>query len=182
MKQMKMQPTQNIGQNDIGRYNDDSSSSLLPESGTNRGANDILEHCRTIGHAIYEFESHIQSFETLQSRVLSDQASVTELDAALSDLLSLHQKIKAQIKEIQRNPESKAPGNSPQVGRLDRLLKSASDKVQVLQSNFRAHMREQQVRQYRIVNPNATEEEVKNAIEVPNTQIFQQAVCCYCQV
>jgi len=177
MKQMKMQPTQNIGQDYYDRY-DDTSSSLLPESGTNRGANDILEQCRTIDHAIYEFESHIQSFETLQSRVLSDQASVTELDAALSDLLSLHHKIEAQIKDIQRNPESNAPRNSPQVGRLDRLLKSASDKVRILQSDFRAHIREQQARQYRIVNPNATEE-VKNAIEDPNTQIFQQAVGCY---
>ncbi|KAK3077006.1 hypothetical protein LTS18_011451 [Coniosporium uncinatum] len=37
-------------------------------------------------------------------------------------------------------------------------------------------MQEQQARQYMIVNPDATEEEVREAVEDPDTQIFAQAL------
>jgi syntaxin 1B/2/3 len=47
---------------------------------------------------------------------------------------------------------------------------------QKIESDFRARMKEQQERQYRIVNPNATEDEVYAAVDSPDTQIFQQAL------
>lgn len=37
-------------------------------------------------------------------------------------------------------------------------------------------MQEQQARQYRIVRPDASDEEVREAVEDPNTQVFQQAL------
>jgi syntaxin 1B/2/3 len=143
-------------------------------------AADILEQCTQIDRAISDIESRLQNFKGLQSRILSDRAAITDLDGASSDLMTQYRNLAARMKKIKSDPDSGSPRNVAQVGRVDRRLKSAINEFQRLESDFRSQMRDQQARQYRIVNPNATEEEVREVVEDPNAQVFQQAVCYPC--
>ena len=47
---------------------------------------------------------------------------------------------------------------------------------QVVEKEFRQKVRGRVERQYRIVKPDATEEEVREVVESDNPQVFQQAV------
>lgn len=173
-------PPANYGNNPYDDRNEaeyDAPATNMPSrsAGGMAGAN-ILEQCTQIDRAITDLETRLQSFKSLQTRILSDRASMSELENASSDLMSQYRNLAARMKKIKQNPESGNPRNVAQVGRIDRRLKSAINDFQRLESDFRSQMRDQQARQYRIVNPNASEDEVREAIEDPSAQIFQQAV------
>lgn len=60
---------------------------------------------------------------------------------------------------------------------VDRKLKQVMLEFQQLEQGYRKKLGEQMARQYRIVNPDATEEEVRAAVEdTENNQVFSQAV------
>jgi len=136
----------------------------------------ILDDCTEIDQAIGDLESRHQAFQALTSRILSDRAQLGELEASSSDIMSAYRNVAARMKKIKSNPESGSPRNVNQVGRVDRRLKASMTEFQKIESTFRAQMKEQQTRQYRIVNPEATDAEVRQAVEDPNTQVFQQAL------
>jgi syntaxin 1B/2/3 len=140
------------------------------------GTDNILDECSAIDYAITDLESRLQAFKSLQARILSDRAQVQELDNASADILGAYRNLAARMKKIKSKPESGSPRNAPQVGRIDRRLKSSLTEFQRIESEFRAQMREQQARQYRIVNPAATEDEVREAVDDPSVQVFQQAL------
>lgn len=93
-----------------------------------------------------------------------------------SEVMGAYRNLGDKLKKVKSNPESGNPRNAPQVGRVDRKLKKAINDFQRVESDFRRQMQDAQARQYRIVNPAATDDEVQEAVEDPNTQIFQQAV------
>jgi len=83
----------------------------------------------------------------------------------------------ARMKRIKSNPESGDPRNAAQVGRVDRRLKTAINKYQQVDQKYRRDMQEQTAREYRIVRPDASDAEVREASEdTSNTQIFSQAL------
>lgn len=91
--------------------------------------------------------------------------------------MTLYRNFGARIKAIKQQRESGEPRNKPQVGKVDRKLKSAINEYQQVESDFRKKLSEQMARQYRIVKPEATDEEVRAAIEdTSNNQVFSQAV------
>jgi syntaxin 1B/2/3 len=147
-------------------------------SNSNRGnsGDRILDECTAIDELISDLESRFNSFKALTTRILSDRAQVSELEAASSDIVNTYRNATDRMKRIKSNPESGSPRNAPQVGRVDRRLKTSWQQFKVIEADFRAKMKEQQTRQYRIVNPEATEDEVRQAVEDPNTQVFQQAL------
>jgi len=74
-------------------------------------------------------------------------------------------------------PEARSATNAPQVNALDRRIKKAINAFQQQESSFRHEVQEQQKRQYLIVNPNATEAELREVSEAGgDVQIFQQAL------
>jgi syntaxin 1B/2/3 len=137
----------------------------------------ILDDCTAINETIDDLEGRLQELKRLQSQILSDRAPITQLDSSSANIMAAYRNLAARMKKIKSNPKSGAPMNAPQVGRVDRRLKSAMNDFQRIESEFRGQMRDQQARQYRIVNPNATEEEVREIVEDPSIQVFQQAVC-----
>lgn len=82
----------------------------------------------------------------------------------------------ARLKKIKSSPESRSPTAAPQVGRVERRLKKAISEYQRIEAEFRRQMQDQQARQYRIVRPDASEDEVRAAVEDGDGQIFQQAL------
>jgi syntaxin 1B/2/3 len=136
----------------------------------------ILDDCQNINEAINDLEARHNTYKALTSRILSDRANMAELESATADIMTAYRNLADRMRKIKSNPESGTPRNAPQVGRVDRRLKASMQEFQKIESSFRAGMKEQQSRQYRIVNPEASEEEVRQAVENPNTQVFQQAL------
>lgn len=60
---------------------------------------------------------------------------------------------------------------------MDRRIRKAINNFQQVESQFRKDVQDQQRRQYLIVNPDATEQEIREVTEAGgDTQIFQQAL------
>jgi syntaxin 1B/2/3 len=145
-------------------------------NGGSDGGADILNQCQAIDRTIDELEERLQGLQGLHSRVLNDRATNAEVDRTNSEIMGAYRALGDRLKKVKSKPESGSARNAPQVGRVDRRLKKAINDYQRVESDFRRQMQEQQARQYRIVKPEASEEEVREAVEDPNTQVFQQAV------
>lgn len=148
-----------------------------------RDPNAILNECREIDRGIDSIERNLERLRFLQTRAIDDpdasQGTQTnrELDSLSTDTMNLYRNFGARIKAIKQQRESGEPRNKPQVGKVDRKLKNAINEYQQVESEFRKKLSEQMARQYRIVKPEATEEEVRAAIEdTSSNQVFSQAV------
>lgn len=148
-----------------------------------RDPNAILNECREIDRGIDAIERNLERLRFLQTRAIDDpdasQGTQTnrEIDALSNDTMTLYRSFGARIKAIKQQRESGDPRNAPQVGKVDRKLKSAINQYQNVESDFRKKLSEQMARQYRIVRPDATDSEVREAIEdTSNNMVFSQAV------
>ena len=150
-----------------------------------RDPNAILNECRSIDRGIDEIQKNLERLRFLQQRAIDDpdasQGTQTnrELDSLSSDTMTLYRSFAARIKTIKSQKESGDPRNKPQVGLVDRKLKNAINEYQNVEKDFRHKLSAQMERQYRIVRPDASEQEVQEAIQdTSNNQVFSQAVCC----
>ncbi len=148
-----------------------------------RGPNTILNECRDIDEGINSIERNLERLRFLQTRAIDDpdasQDTQTnrELDALGSETMTLYRSFGARIKAIKQQRESGDPKNKSQVGKVDRKLKSAINEYQQVESEFRKRLSEQIARQYRIVKPEASEDEIRAAVDdTSNNQVFSQAV------
>lgn len=155
----------------------------LNGQGAQRDPNAILNECREIDRGIDSIERNLERLRFLQTRAIDDpdasQGTQTnrELDNLSTETMTLYRNFGARIKAIKQQRESGEPRNKPQVGKVDRKLKNAINEYQQVESEFRKKLSEQMARQYRIVKPDASEEEVRAAIDdTSNNQVFSQAV------
>lgn len=146
--------------------------------------NAILNECREIDRGIDEIERNLNQLKMLQDRSLNDadtsagSATSRQLDNLSSETMSYYRVLTQRVREVKSSPESRQPKNAPQVGRVDRRLKEAIQNYQRVESAFRNKTQDQMARQYRIVRPDASEAEVRNAVEDASqgAQVFQQAL------
>ena len=150
-----------------------------------RDPNAILNECRDIDRGIDSIQRNLERLRFLQQRAIDDpdasQGTQTnrELDTLSSDTMTLYRSFAARIKTIKSQKESGDPRNAPQVGLVHRKLQSAINEYQNVEKDFRHKLSAQMERQYRIVRPDATDQEVQEAIQdTSNNQVFSQAVCC----
>lgn len=151
--------------------------------GRQQDPNAILNECREIDMGIDGIEKRLEQLKILQQRSLDDpdsslQSSTNrQLDTMGVDTMREYRALADRIKRIKQQPDSGSPRNAPQVGKVDRRLKAAIQQYQRVESDFRAKLREQMARQYRIVNPNASQAEVTAIVsDTSNQQIFSQAL------
>jgi syntaxin 1B/2/3 len=135
----------------------------------------ILNETLDIDHAVTDLESRHNVYKSLTSRILTDRATLPELEMASSSIMSQYRALIKRMRGIKSKPEAGSPRNAMQVGRVDRRLKASMGEFQRIEKDFRSQMREQQSRQYRIVNPDATEQEIAQSVDA-STQVFQQAL------
>ncbi|KND91315.1 Syntaxin-like protein psy1 [Tolypocladium ophioglossoides CBS 100239] len=145
--------------------------------------NSILNECRDIDRGIDDIERNLEQLRMLQKRTLDDadssssSAANRQLDSLSSDTMALYRSLTERVRTVKSSPESRTPKNNPQVGRVDRRLKAAIQQYQQVESQLRKRTQEQMARQYRIVRPNATEDEVHAAVEdTTGGQVFSQAL------
>lgn len=102
-----------------------------------------------------------------------------EIDRLSADIMTVYRGLVERVKKIKSDPQSGNSMNASQVGRTDRRLKATIQKYQTLEASFRKESQAAAERQYRIVRPEATDAEVREAVSDPNAPIFQQAVCFF---
>ncbi|KFY88889.1 hypothetical protein V498_06622 [Pseudogymnoascus sp. VKM F-4517 (FW-2822)] len=151
--------------------------------GRQQDPNAILNECREIDKGIDAIERNLETIRMLQQRALDDpdssqqSATNSQLDSISSETMTMYRSFAARIKSIKQQPESGSPKNAPQLGKVDRKLKAAINQYQNVESDFRKKLQAQMARQYRIVRPDASEAEVRNAVEdTSNQQVFSQAL------
>ncbi len=149
-----------------------------------RDPNAILNECRDIDRGIDSIHRNLDRLGALQRKAIGEADGSQsnqinrELDSLSSDTMTLYRSFAARIKTIKSQKESGDPRNKPQVGLVDRKLKTAINDYQKLESEFRHKLSEQMARQYRIVRPDASDQEVQEAVQdTSNNQVFSQAVC-----
>ena len=139
--------------------------------------NAILNECREVDRALDQLDSQLDNLERQFKQVLArpDMPS-GEITNLSSQIMTGYRALVTRVKNIKSKPESGNPRNAPQVGKVDRRLKATINKYQNLEAEFRRDSQAAAERQYRIVKPDATDEEVRQAVEDPDAPIFQQAV------
>lgn len=159
----------------------------LSQSGAAFGSSDpnaILNECRDVGNEVARVEQNLQQLRMLQDRSLNETDggnSVTknQLDNLTADTMALNQCLVQRVRELKSQPEGQSPKNKPHVDRVERRLRDAMNQYQQVESQFRHKMQDQMERQYRIVRPDASDDEVQAAVEdmsAGGQQVFQQAM------
>jgi len=151
--------------------------------GRQQDPNAILNECRDIDKGIDVIERNLENIKMFQQRALDDpdssQQSATnrQLDAMSSETMTMYRSFAARIKTLKQQPDSGSPKNAPQLGKVDRKLKAAINQYQNVESDYRKKLQTQMARQYRIVRPEASEAEVREAVEdTSSQQVFSQAL------
>ncbi|OAQ97061.1 hypothetical protein LLEC1_01936 [Akanthomyces lecanii] len=158
---------------------------LAQNAGSMAGSdgNAILNECRDLDTGIAQIERNLEQLRMIQQRTLDDadssssSAANRQLDALSSETMAQYRELTERVRTVKSNPEANTPKNKPQVGRVDRRLKQAIQEYQQVESGFRKRTQDQMARQYRIVRPDASEQEVRAAVEdTSNNQVFSQAL------
>jgi syntaxin 1B/2/3 len=158
--------------------------SQLSKSSSSLDRNDpnaILNECRDIDRAIDGVQGNLDTLRMLQDRSLIEADATStrrELDNLSSSTMSMFRDLTERVRMVKSVREGRQPRNAAQVGRVERRLKEANQEYQQVESAFRKKTQDQMARQYRIVRPNASESEVRSAVEDTsgNAQVFQQAL------
>lgn len=145
--------------------------------------NAILNACREVDREIDEIDGIdgiLDKIRQSQSSALNsasgDSAAYTQLENMNASTMALYRNLVGKVKNIKQKPESGSPRNAPHVRKVDERLKETIRIYQRVDADFRKRLEEQAARQYRIVHPDATEEDVRKASEDPSQPVFAQAL------
>lgn len=149
---------------------------------TDRNPNSALDEISDINRGIDTIDRNLEQLRTLQQRSLDDADSSAssntnrQLDRLSSETMAEYRSLTERVRQLKSKPENQQRFGQ-QVRRVDSRLKDAIRAYQQVESAFRKKTEEQMARQYRIVRPDATDEEVRAAVEdQTGGQVFQQAL------
>ena len=140
--------------------------------------NRILNESRTIDAEVDQLETRQDRLKQMQKQYLDtvDEPLKQRIGDESDVLLDDYRGLIARTKRIKQDKESGSPRNAPQVGRVDRRVKTSLNKFQQLDSDYRKLLQERMERDYRIVRPDASDAEVREATQDPSQQVFSQAL------
>ncbi|KAF5671026.1 syntaxin 1b 2 3 [Fusarium heterosporum] len=151
--------------------------------GFGQDPNAVLNECRDIDRGIDTVEQNLEQLRMIQQRTLDDadssgsSAASRQLDSLSADTMSLYRELTERVRTVKSSPEASSAKNNPHVTRIDRRLKAAITQYQQVESQFRKRTQDQMARQYRIVRPDASEQEIQAAVEdTTGGQVFSQAM------
>lgn len=156
---------------------------MQPMAGSTLDSSDpnaILNECQSVSREIQSAEGRLSSLRAAHSRYLGDMnPNNREIENIHTEVMRTYRALTDRVRVLKGRRDAGSPRNSPQIGKVDRDLKRAINDFQRLESEFRRQVTDKTAREYRIVNPAATEDEIRQATEDPNTQVFQQAVSSF---
>lgn len=146
---------------------------------------DFLNRVQNLRNDIKSLTNDIDYIGQLHQRTLSstDGQAKNQLEQYVSQTQIRNTAIKDGIKGLERDlgrtTDSSRTTKNTQLQSLKTFFKSELDKYQSIERDYQHKYREQIARQYRIVNPDATDDEVQQAAEADwgNEGVFQTAVC-----
>ena len=154
------------------------SSNTLPQQ-------DFLNRCQFLHNEIGTLRTNVSAISSLHQRSLAEAdggLSQQQLERIVADTQALNTGIRDQLKFL-ANDAAKSDGGlqnlkKKQVDHIKAEFESELRNYQSEEGAFRQRYREQIARQYRIVNPEASEDEVREATELDwgNEGVFQTAV------
>lgn len=145
---------------------------------------DFLNRVQTLRNDIKSLTTDVDYIGQLHQRTLSstDGQSREQLEQYVSQTQIRNTAIKDGIKGLERDLARTTDGSrntkNTQLQSLKTFFKSELDKYQSIERDYQHRYRDQIARQYRIVNPDASEDEVQQATEMDwgNEGVFQTAV------
>ncbi|KAK2601662.1 hypothetical protein QQS21_004813 [Conoideocrella luteorostrata] len=138
----------------------------------------FLDEIAEIDRGIRTVSDNLEDIGKLKQRLLngtdtSPDNTNRQLDSRLKATMTLCQSLAARIRALPPRP----PQYNRQVQRCRDDLKAAIEKHKQEEADFRKRTKEQRARQYRIINKDASNEEVQAAVENTDTdQVFAQAM------
>lgn len=169
---------------EMGRVNGGATNAGYSQPPAREDPYAILNESQDINRGIDTISQNLRRLQSLQQQALDDpdasQNTRTnrELDALSSDTMTLYRSFAQRVTKLKQTPGAGNSQNSQQLGRVDRKLKEAIQEYQRVDAEFRKKLQEQMARQYRIVRPDASDSEVREAVsDTSSTQVFSQAVC-----
>lgn len=144
---------------------------------------DFLSRVEAVKSDIRTLTTHVGQIATLHQRTIAspDAGSSSQLESMVTQTQVLNTSIKDQIKFLEIDA-ARSNGNTvknTQVGQLKSSFTKQLQEYRVEEANYEKKYREQIARQYRIVNPEASDAEVREASQADwgNEGVFQTAVC-----
>jgi syntaxin 1B/2/3 len=154
----------------------------LPSSSAPLSQQDFFARIDGIKGRINQLGFAIQEIASLHQRLLSspDGHTSAQLESLVSDAQIRNGQIKDEIKFLERDA-ARDPSNAAkrtQVGTLKTSFRRQLDSFYAEESDYRKRYRDAVARQYRIVNPDATDQEVQQAADADwgEEGVFAQAV------
>jgi syntaxin 1B/2/3 len=105
----------------------------------------------------------------------TDSQASAQVDQLNSEAKATREQCKNQIKQLFKS----ARGDRAQKTQVETAMTRFTgllNEHQVVEKEFRKKVKDRVERQYKIVNPQATEEEIRQVTESDNPQVFSQAV------
>ncbi|KAF3260815.1 Plasma membrane t-SNARE, secretory vesicle fusion [Orbilia oligospora] len=128
-----------------------------------------------------DINSRISDLERLQNESLGhvDESSSAEatrhIDALVAEISTMNRAMAGKIRQL-KTEALHDQDKANQVGPLERKFKQTLTNYQQIEVAYQKRSRELLVRQYKIANPNATDDQIRDIQEAdPNAQIFTQA-------
>lgn len=145
---------------------------------------DYLSRVQHLRNEIRALTSDIELIAQLHQRSLAstDASSNHQLNQAVSQTQLRNTSITNEIKFLERDAartaDSSRASKQAQLNSVKNTFKDELHKYMQMESDYQRRYKEQIARQYRIVNPDASEEEVQQATEADwgNEGVFQTAV------
>lgn len=149
---------------------------------------DFLDRVQRIRDDIQGLTANVEQIGALHQRALGSTDGVAS--QALGDLVNQTQAsntrvkdaIKALERDVERTEDSSRGTKIAQLNSLKSTFQAELRRYQTIENEYQRRYKAQIMRQYRIVNPDATEEEVQEAARTDwgNEGVFQTAVCSEC--
>jgi syntaxin 1B/2/3 len=143
----------------------------------------ILDQCRDITTALdYLKNKNIPQLAQLQRQILEDPNAST--DTALNrswhqlnnETYSSYVALKARLQKVMDTPGANSDLNRPQVTRTKDRLRDELQEFQQFQNAYLNQLRAVMKRQWKTVQPNATDAEVEQLVNSGQTQVFSTQV------
>lgn len=170
---------------EINNTNDTTTKHMNQISTIQNNSNDFIQfmnNINSINENLNHYESIINNIDSLHKNLLTQVSEEKEieirhqLDNLISQASNLQYQLKADIKSAQQDGLHDANKQAQAENSRQKFLKLIQD-YRIIDSNYKDENKEQAKRQYKIVQPEATEEEVEAAIsDVGGQQIFSQAL------
>lgn len=166
------------------QYSNTGAAAIPPTHGSVLTQGDYLQRVDYAKSEIHSLTSNIQEIGTLHQRALSspDSSTSAQLENLVTQTQLKNTKIRDQIKYLELDAAKTQDGSKSIKTRQFKVLKGEFEKAlkdyQQEEVGYRQRYREQIARQYRIVNPEASEQEVQEASEMDwgSEGVFQTAV------